>query len=68
MAHPDTEGSCVCLCVLLEQIFDLWAACHAAEPILDIAAIGMNEGLTSSAVTTVNAAANGKPLLAAAQV
>ena len=56
----DTEGGHVRLCVLHEQSPDIWAACHAAEPILDIAAIGMNEGLTSSAVTTVNAADNGK--------
>ncbi|CAK0787201.1 hypothetical protein CVIRNUC_010417 [Coccomyxa viridis] len=35
----------------------------AAEPILDIAAISMNEGLTSSAVTIVNAAADGGPPL-----
>lgn len=65
VAHRDAESSRVCLCVLLEQSSDLWAACLAAEPILDIAAISMNEGLTSSAVTIVNAAADGKPPSAA---
>ena len=51
--------------VLLHEAL-IWAACLAAEPILDIAAIGMNKGLTSNAVTIVNAAANGEWLSAAA--
>ena len=61
---PDVTLKVVMHCSMSRAL--ILSARLAAEPILDIAAIGMNEGLTSSAVTIVTATANGKPFFAAA--